>query len=221
MKKSVIMLAVATAMVLTCCGGKTAQASGEAKDADSVKVVGGDTAANSGTEADDKTTADNEATEGESVNGEEWDVSVRTFDLDSQDPGPGYEVIIRDRKGKTLTMGERRGNGYPRDMLETFGNVWQADVDFDGHTDVLISLGLEPVSDQVFKRYDAWLYNPEDGKFYCPDTFRDICNPEIDKSDTRILGHYVARDGVTKVYSAHYWQRDGNIQQVGETWTSE
>ena len=113
MKKSVIMLAVATAMVLTCCGGKTAQASGEAKDADSVKVVGGDTAANSGTEADDKTTADNEATEGESVNGEEWDVSVRTFDLDSQDPGPGYEVIIRDSKGKTLTLGERRGNGYP------------------------------------------------------------------------------------------------------------
>ena len=34
MKKSVIMLAVATAMVLTCCGGKTAQASGEAKESD-------------------------------------------------------------------------------------------------------------------------------------------------------------------------------------------
>jgi hypothetical protein len=154
-------------------------------------------------------------------NAEEYDVSVRTFDLDSQDPGPGYECIIRNKDGKTLQVVEGRTLGYPRDMLEPFGNVWQTDVDFDGYTDVLINLGFEPVSDQHFVRYDAWLYNPDDGKFYCPDTFREIINPEVDREETRILSHYIARDGKTRVYSAFYWQRDGNIQRVGESWTVE
>ena len=147
---------------------------------------------------------------------EEWDVSVRTFDMDSE---PKYEVIIRDSEGKTRTVGERTGFDYPQDMLETFGNVWETDVNFDGHTDVMICLGKEPVSDQVFVRYDAWVYDTEDGKFYCQGPFREICNPEIDREGRRILSHYIARDGKTRVYSAHYWQRDGNIAQEGETWT--
>ena len=151
---------------------------------------------------------------------EDWEVSVRTFDLDSQDPGPGYDAIIRI-DGKAVQVVEGRTLGYPQDMLEKFGNVLLADVDFDGHTDVLICLGEEPVSDQTFLHYDAWLYNADDGKFYCPHTFREIDNPEVDEKEHRILGHYIARDGKTKVYSAYYWQLDGNIQQVGDSWTDE
>ena len=100
---------------------------------------------------------------------EEWDVSVRTFDMDSE---PKYEVIIRDGEGKTRTVGERTGFDYPKDMLETFGNVWETDVNFDGHTDVLICLGRMPASDQTFVQYDAWVYDTEDGKFYCRSTRR-------------------------------------------------
>jgi hypothetical protein len=65
----------------------------------------------------------------------------------------------------------------------------------------------------------AWVYDTEDGKFYCQGTFRDIFNPEIDREEHRILSHYIARDGVTRVYSAHYWQNDGNIVTVGDSWT--
>ena len=152
------------------------------------------------------------------TNVEEWDVSVRTFDMDSE---PKYEVIIRDSEGKTLTVGRREGFDYPADMLEPFGNVWQTDVNFDGRTDVMICLGLMPTSDQTFVKYDAWVYDPDDNKFYCQSTFREICNPEVDREGHRILSHYIARDGKTRVYSAHYWQKDGNIAQEGETWTVE
>jgi hypothetical protein len=148
---------------------------------------------------------------------EDWDISVRTFDLDSQDPGPGYEAIIR-RDGQALQVVEGRTEGYPEDMLEPFGNVWQADVNFDGHTDVMICLGLEPVSDQVFIRYDAWIYNPANDNFTLAPSFRGIINPEIDKKEHRMLGHYIARDGKTKVYNAYYWQSDGDIKPIGQSW---
>lgn len=97
----------------------------------------------------------------------------------------------------------------------------KTDVNFDGQTDVMICLGREPVSDQTFVRYDAWVYDPDSGKFFCQGTFREICNPEVDRKEQRILGHYIARDGQTRVYSAHYWQKDGNIQSVGESWIAE
>lgn len=147
---------------------------------------------------------------------EQWDVSVRTYDKDSKDPGPGYEFIVRV-KGKPFTA-RGRGFSYPLDMLEQFGNVWLVDADFDGHTDVLICLGTEPAANGVNKRYDAWLYNPDDGKFYCPDTFCEIPNPSVDKENTRIVGYITDSDGRTKICSEYYWQRDGNIQRVGETW---
>ena len=160
--------------------------------------------------------AGEESAEGSTPSTADYDVSVRTTDLDSEKPR--YEAIIRIN-GKTVQVAEGYTEGYPQDMLKSFGNVWQADVNFDGYDDVLISLGLEPVSDQVFKLYDAWIYNPNDGKFHKSPTFRDIYNPEIDAKKKRILSHYVARDGHTKVYSAHYWQRDGSIQEVGDSWT--
>lgn len=151
---------------------------------------------------------------------EEFDVSVRTFDMDSHDPGPGYEVTI-GLDGKTLQVVEGRGYDYPKDMLESFGMVWMVDADFDGHTDVLVSLGTAPASDQTFEQYDAWLYNPDEGKFHYAKTFRDIYNPEFDAKGHRVLSHYVARDGKTVVYSAYYWQKDGSIKEVGKTWTEE
>lgn len=60
------------------------------------------------------------------VMAQDYDVSVRTFDLASQDPGPGYECIIR-LEGKKPQVVEGRTLGYPEDILKVFGNVWQAD----------------------------------------------------------------------------------------------
>ena len=216
MKKIIFSLAITAVATVTMasCGNKTTANAGTADSANSeaaVVATAVDTTA-SAEAADDEMGA---AADGQGL-AEEWDVSVRTFDMDSE---PKYEVIIRDSEGKTRTVGERTGFDYPTDMLETFGNVWETDVNFDGHTDVLICLGLMPTSDQAFVKYDAWVYDPDDGKFYCQGTFREICNPEIDREGHRILSHYIARDGKTRVYSAHYWQRDGNIAQEGETWT--
>ena len=213
MKKVLFCIAMMASVCLTSCANK---AKADASDAaDSTVAVSNTDSANVSAGSAAAMGEDDEAANDDPTNVEEWDVSVRTIDLDSD---PRYEVIIRDSKGKTLTFGERNGFDYPRDMLETFGNVWQTDVNFDGHTDVMICLGKEPVSDQVFVRYDAWVYDPDDNKFYCQGTFREICNPEVDREGRRILSHYIARDGKTRVYSAHYWQKDGNIAQEGETW---
>lgn len=213
MKKVLFCIAMMASVCLTSCANK---AKADASDAaDSTVAVSNTDSANVSAGSAAAMGEDDEAANDDPTNVEEWDVSVRTIDLDSN---PRYEVIIRDSKGKTLTFGERQGFDYPRDMLETFGNVWQTDVNFDGHTDVMICLGKEPVSDQVFVRYDAWVYDPDDNKFYCQGTFRDICNPEVDREGRRILSHYIARDGKTRVYAAHYWQKDGNIAQEGETW---
>lgn len=213
MKKVLFCIAMMASVCLTSCANK---AKADASDAaDSTVAVSNTDSANVSAGSAAEMGEDDEAANDDPTNVEEWDVSVRTIDLDSD---PRYEVIIRDSKGKTLTFGERNGFDYPRDMLETFGNVWQTDVNFDGHTDVMICLGKEPVSDQVFVRYDAWVYDPDDNKFYCQGTFRDICNPEVDREGRRILSHYIARDGKTRVYAAHYWQKDGNIAQEGETW---
>lgn len=213
MKKVLFCIAMMASVCLTSCANK---AKADASDAaDSTVAVSNTDSANVSAGSAAEMGEDDEATNDDPTNVEEWDVSVRTIDLDSN---PRYEVIIRDSKGKTLTFGERQGFDYPRDMLETFGNVWQTDVNFDGHTDVMICLGKEPVSDQVFVRYDAWVYDSDDNKFYCQGSFREICNPEVDREGRRILSHYIARDGKTRVYSAHYWQKDGNIAQEGETW---
>ena len=213
MKKVLFCIAMMASVCLTSCANK---AKADASDAaDSTAAVSNTDSANVSAGGAAEMGESDEAANDDPTNVEEWDVSVRSIDLDSN---PRYEVIIRDSKGKTLTFGERQGFDYPRDMLETFGNVWQTDVNFDGHTDVMICLGKEPVSDQVFVRYDAWVYDPDDNKFYCQGTFRDICNPEVDREGRRILSHYIARDGKTRVYSAHYWQKDGNIAQEGETW---
>ena len=214
MRKLVFCITMmATVCLASCANGKKTQTDAE-NTTDSAAAVNNNDSANVGAGSSAEMGEDNELKD-DPTNVEEWDVSVRTIDLDSD---PRYEVIIRDSKGKTLTFGERKGFDYPTDMLETFGNVWQTDVNFDGRTDVMICLGLMPTSDQAFVKYDAWIYDPDDNKFYCQDSFREICNPEVDRKGHRILSHYIARDGKTRVYSAHYWQKDGNIAQEGETW---
>jgi hypothetical protein len=214
MKKVFFSFAITAiaSVAMASCGNKTTANGGTADSVNSESTV---VATAADTTASAVLAEDGAAADGKGLD-EEWDVSVRTFDMDSE---PKYEVIIRDSEGKTRTVGERTGFDYPQDMLETFGNVWETDVNFDGHTDVMICLGRMPASDQTFVHYDAWVYDTEDGKFYCQGTFRDIFNPEIDREEHRILSHYIARDGVTRVYSAHYWQKDGNIVTVGDSWT--
>ena len=214
MRKLVFCIAIMTTVCLaSCANGKKTQTDAD-NTADSAAAISNIDSANVSAGSAAEMGEGNESKD-DPTNVEEWDVSVRTIDLDSD---PRYEVIIRDSKGKTLTFGERNGFDYPRDMLETFGNVWQTDVNFDGRTDVMICLGLMPTSDQTFVKYDAWIYDPDDNNFYCQDSFREICNPEVDREGRRILSHYIARDGKTRVYSAFYWQKDGNIAQEGETW---
>ena len=214
MRKLVFCIAImATVCLASCANGKKTQTDAD-NNADSAAAVSNIDSANVSAGSAAEMGGDNESKD-DPTNVEEWDVSVRTIDLDSD---PRYEVIIRDSNGKTLTFGERNGFDYPTDMLETFGNVWQTDVNFDGRTDVMICLGLMPTSDQTFVKYDAWVYDPDDNKFYCQGTFREICNPEVDREGRRILSHYIARDGKTRVSSAFYWQKDGNIAQEGETW---
>ena len=226
MKKKVIILSaimVAVTLTLASCDwiktkpdterDSTAYNEVVTDEEAAAKAVGADVGAGSAADMDEEA----EPVDDNQLGEEDWDISVRTFDLYIQDPGPGYEAIIRGRDNEVHVV-EGRTEGYPIDMLEPFGNVWQADVNFDGHTDVMICLGLEPVSDQVFMRYDAWIYNPSTFSFRRSPSFRGIINPEIDKKEQRILGHYIARDGETKVYNAYYWQNDGDIKPVGKSW---
>ena len=145
---------------------------------------------------------------------EEWDVSVRTTDLEEEKPR--YEAIFRDANGKTIQVAEGHTVDYPQDMLKPFGNVWQADVNFDGHTDIMICLGMMPASDQTITYYDAWLYNPETGKFDYHEGFRDISNPEVDNANKYVKGHYLLRDGENKQYVAFTIQNDGTHKKLKE-----
>lgn len=141
---------------------------------------------------------------------EEWDISVCIYDEVM------YEGIIRDANGKAIMLIGGNTVDYPKDMLETFGNVWQADVDFDGHTDIMICLGKMPASDQTITYYDAWLYNPDTGKFVHHDGFRNISNPEVDTFNKYVTGHYLLRDGKTKQYTAYALQKDGTQKKLKE-----
>ena len=145
---------------------------------------------------------------------EEWDVSVRTTDLEEQEPR--YEAIFRDANGNTIQVAEGHTVDYPQDMLKPFGNVWQADVNFDGHTDIMICLGMMPASDQVITYYDAWLYHPQTGKFKHHEGFRDIANPEVDTVNKYVTSHYLLRDGETKQYVALSIQNDGTQKKLKE-----
>ena len=129
---------------------------------------------------------------------------------------PRYEAIFRDANGKTIQVAEGHTVDYPQDMLKPFGNVWQADVNFDGHTDIMICLGMMPASDQTITYYDAWLYNPETGKFDYHEGFRDISNPEVDNANKYVKGHYLLRDGENKQYVAFTIQNDGTQKKLKE-----
>ena len=191
MKKVFLSIAiVAVTATMVSCGSKTAK--------------GGD---NDSTIVADSTVAS--APEGAPA-AEEWDISVRIYDEVM------YEGIIRDANGNDIMLIGGNTVDYPKDMLETFGNVWQADVNFDGHTDIMICLGKMPASDQTITNYDAWIYNPKTGKFYNHRDFRDISNPEVDTINKYVTGHYLLRDGKTKQYFAYALQEDGTQKKLKE-----
>lgn len=140
----------------------------------------------------------------------EWDVSVNIYDQVM------YEAIIRDTKGNDIMLIGGNTVDYPEEMLKPFGDVWQADVNFDGHTDIMICLGIKPVNGQTVTWYEAWLYNPQTGKFYSQSDFRDINNPEVDTVNKYITGHYLLRDGKTKQYTAYAIQENGSLKKLKE-----
>ena len=150
---------------------------------------------------------------------DEYDVSLRIVDADGEHPA--YEAIFR-MNGKALQVLEARVEDRPDDM-EKFGNVIQADVNFDGYDDLLICLGGQKVSDQTFMHYDAWIFNPhtiENGPLTRYKNFRGIVNAEVDSKNQRILSHYMVRDGVTYNYTAHRW-KNGMLMVDGQSWNEK
>ncbi|MBP5630426.1 MAG: hypothetical protein J6W97_02580 [Bacteroidaceae bacterium] len=144
-----------------------------------------------------------------------YDVSLRIVDADGENPG--YEAIVR-LNGKTLQVLETRVEDRPG-VMEKFGNVIQKDVNFDGLDDLLICLGGQPVTDQTFMYYDAWIAQSgaNGPTFTLYKDFRDIANAEVDTANKRILSHYLVRDGKTYNYSQLRWQ-DGTLETVGKSW---
>ena len=150
MKKVFFSIAiVAVTATMVSCGSKTAQGG----DNDSTAVADSAVAAAADLRTEDAEDAQEAETAEEAPAAEEWDVSVRTTDLETKKPR--YEAIFRDANGNTIQVAEGNTVDYPQDMLEPFGNVWQADVNFDGHTDIMICLGMMPASDQTITYYDA------------------------------------------------------------------
>ena len=197
----------ALALLLSACGGKQTQSESAAAVDDSVVVADSTEITVSSELREEEVIEDAPAAE-------DWDVSVRVTDLEEEQPR--YEAIFRDANGETIQVAEGHTVDYPQDMLEPFGNVWQADVNFDGHTDIMICLGMMPTSDQTITYYDAWLYNPQTGKFDYHEGFRDISNPEVDTVNKYVTGHYLLRDGTTRQYFAFTVQNDGTQTKLKE-----
>ena len=191
MKKVLFSIAIIAVAAMVSCTGKASKGGGNASVALADSAV---------TEA---------PAEGAPAT-EEWDVKVNIYDQVM------YEAIIRDAKGNDIMLIGGNTVDYPEEMLKPFGNVWQADVNFDGHTDIMICLGMKPVNGQSVTWYEAWLYNPQTGKFYSHSDFRQINNPEVDTVNKYITGHNLLRDGKTKQYTAYAIQENGSLKKLKE-----
>lgn len=191
MKKVLFSIAIIVVAAMASCTGKASKGGGNASVALADSAV---------TEA---------PAEGAPAAGE-WDVKVNIYDQVM------YEAIIRDAKGNDIMLIGGNTVDYPEEMLKPFGNVWQADVNFDGHTDIMICLGMKPVNGQSVTWYEAWLYNPQTGKFYSHSDFRQINNPEVDTVNKYITGHNLLRDGKTKQYTAYAIQENGSLKKLKE-----
>ena len=104
-KKSILFLVLSVCFALTSCGSKTSDTTEKASAAspDSEQPVA--------LLATDSAAAQVEDEEDDPTNSEEFNVSVRTFDMDSQDPGPGYEATVNNKAGKTIQVLEGRTEG--------------------------------------------------------------------------------------------------------------
>ena len=191
MRKVLFSIAIVAAAAMVSCAGKAFKDGGNASAAlaDSAVLMS--------------------PSEGAPSTGE-WDVSVNIYDQVM------YEALNRDTKGNDIMLIGGNTVDYPEEMLKSFGDVWQADVNFDGHTDIMICLGIKPVNGQTVTWYEAWLYNPQTGKFYSHSDFRDINNPEVDTVNKYITGHYLLRDGKTKQYTAYAIQENGSLKKLKE-----
>ena len=145
---------------------------------------------------------------------EQWDISLRVIDL--QMHNPRYEAIVHNSSDGTKQVLEGYTSDYPQEMLASFGNVLQTDVNFDGYTDVMICLGMMPTSNQPVTFYDAWLYDPQKDKFVLHKNFRYLCNPEVDNAHQYVLCHVVRPDGKTKRYTAYTIRTDGTVKKLRE-----
>ena len=191
MKKVLFSIAIIAVAAMVSCTGKASKGGGNASVALADSAV-------------------TEAPAEDAPAAGEWDVKVNIYDQVM------YEAIIRDAKGNDIMLIGGNTVDYPEEMLKPFGNVWQADVNFDGHTDIMICLGMMPASDQVITYYDAWLYDPQTGKFNHHEGFRDIANPEVDTVNKHVTSHYLLRDGETKQYVALSIQNDGTQKKLKE-----
>ena len=206
MKRTQSMIAVAAMMlaVMVSCDTKGKQ---------------GNTTENDSTTVTDnvETTAPTDETQTEESAPEALDFEVSVVTPDLEEDFPRYEATVTSGD-KTLQVLKGKTEDYPKNMLQKFGQVTKADVNFDGYTDVLICLGEVPASDQTFLTYDASIYNSDEGQFRLHEGFREIYNAEVDAANQRILSHYLVRDGKTKHYSAVRLKDDGTVEEMGEGW---
>ncbi len=144
----------------------------------------------------------------------QWDVSVRITDMEMDKPH--YEALVHGANGETKQVLEGNTSDYPKEMLETFGNVWQADVNFDGHTDVMICLGKMPTSEEAITLYDAWLYDPQTDQFNFHKGFRLIFNPEVDADNKCVIGSYRLHKSKKRHYTAYTLEADSDLKKVKE-----
>lgn len=88
--------------------------------------------------------------------------------------------------------------------------VREADVDFDGQTDILIYRGT--FGAQQAAKYSC--YTREDGRFVLRPGFEEILNPSIDQSNRTILSSW--RNDAASYANAMYRFQDGDFAQTDE-----
>ena len=195
MKKTMIFAAVA--LLWVSCGNKTG---GAATDADSTAM-----------EVTEVSDSLNKEVEAPAVNEDEADLLVLAPDLGSNTPLnlsgmedhkdillPDWtdEELQNDETGKTtykVNLKTSQGvfqqlcggiNVRPTDMNE-FGRLIIADVNFDGHSDVLVCLGRYDMEEYLY--FDAWLWDPSKHSFAYNEDFQYYGNPAIVKSKKEII----------------------------------
>lgn len=72
----------------------------------------------------------------------------------------------------------------PTDMNE-FGRLILVDVNFDGHTDLLVCLGRYDMEEYMY--FDAWIWDTDYENFSYDENFRNYAEPAISKSQKKVV----------------------------------